>query len=71
MARLEREMATVNQDYKELEISYGDDMLVLVVTAGFLERVLSKPAIERFLADRHPEVLEHFRAVVLAGSLEH
>ena len=38
MARLEREMAAVSQDYKELEVSYGDDMLVLVVAAGFLDR---------------------------------
>ena len=70
MARLEREMAAVSQDYKELEMSYGDDMLVLVVAAGFLERLLSKPDIERFLAGRHPEFLENFRAIVLAASLD-
>jgi hypothetical protein len=70
MARLEREMAAVGEDYKELEMSYGDDMLVLVVAAGFLERLLSKPDIERFLAGRHPEFLENFRAIVLAASLD-
>ena len=41
-------MAAINVDYKELEASYGDDMLVLVVAAGYLERLLSKPSIERF-----------------------
>lgn len=55
MARLEREMASVNEDYKELEVSYGDDMLVLVVASGFIERLLSKPEIEGFLAGWHPE----------------
>jgi hypothetical protein len=49
MSRLEREMASVSDDYKELEASYGDDMLVLVVATGFLERLLSKPEIELFL----------------------
>ena len=71
MARLEREMASLNDDYKELEVSYGDDMLVLVVASGFLERLLSKPEIERFLNTRHPEFSENFRAIVQATSLDH
>jgi hypothetical protein len=70
MARLEREMASVSEDYKELEISYGDDMLVLVVAAGFLERLLSRPEIEKFLIERHPEFVENFRSIVLAASLD-
>lgn len=71
MARLEREMASLNDDYKELEVSYGDDMLVLVVASGFLERLMSKPEIERFLETRHPEFSENFRAIVQATSLDH
>lgn len=70
MARLEREMASVSEDYKELEISYGDDMLVLVVASDFIERMLAKPEIEGFLAGRHPEFLENFRAIVQATSLD-
>jgi ParB-like chromosome segregation protein Spo0J len=70
MARLEREMSAISHDYKELEASYGDDMLVLVVTAGYLERLISKPDIERFLSTRHPEFLENFRAIVSASSLD-
>lgn len=71
MARLEREMAALNDDYKELEVSYGDDMLVLVVASGFLERLISKPEIKRFLETRHPEFSENFRAIVQATSLDH
>ncbi|WP_375269516.1 plasmid partitioning protein RepB C-terminal domain-containing protein [Phenylobacterium sp.] len=70
MARLEREMAAVSEDYKELESSYGDDMLVLVVAAGFLERLLGKPEIERFLAGHYPEFAETFRGIVQAASLD-
>lgn len=70
MTRLEREMASISEDYKELEASYGDDMLVLVVASGFLERLLSKPEIESFLARRHPEFLENFRSIVQATSLD-
>jgi ParB-like chromosome segregation protein Spo0J len=70
MARLEREMAAVTEDYKELEASYGDDMLVLVVAAGFLERLLSKPELERFLLGRYPEFVDTFRGIVQASSLD-
>lgn len=70
MARLQREMSSVTEDYKELEASYGDDMLVLVVASGYLERLLSKPELERFLANRHPEFLENFRSIVSAASLD-
>ena len=70
MARLEREMSSLNADYKELESSYGEDMLVLVVASGFLERLLSKPEIGRFLETRHPEFSETFRAIVQASSLD-
>lgn len=70
MARLEREMAAVSEDYKQLESSYGDDMLVLVVAAGFLERLLSKHEIERFLSSRYPEFVETFRTIVQAASLD-
>jgi len=45
-------------------------MLVLVVASGFLERLLGKREIERFLETRHPEILENFRSVVQATSLD-
>ena len=51
-------------------MSYGDDMLVLVVASGFLERLVGKREIERFLETRHPEILENFRSVVQATSLD-
>ena len=70
MARLEREMASVSEDYKELESSYGDDMLVLVVAAGFLERLVSNAEIERFLSAKYPEFLENFRSIAQATSLD-
>lgn len=59
-------MASVSADYKELEASFGDDTLA----AGFLERLISKPEIERFLANRQPEFLETFRIIIQAASLD-
>jgi ParB-like chromosome segregation protein Spo0J len=68
--KLQRELDAGSQDYRELEASYGDDTLVLVIAAGFLERLLSKPAIESYLSESHAEMLQTFRSVVSAASLD-
>lgn len=68
--KMERELAAVSEDFHELEAAYGDDTLVLVIAAGFLERLLSKRTIENFLASSHVEILETFRSVVSAASLD-
>jgi hypothetical protein len=70
MARLEREMAAVNVDYKELEASLWRRHARACCRLGYLERLLSKPSIERFLESRHPEFVENFRAIVQATSLD-
>jgi hypothetical protein len=70
MARLEREMATLNQDFRALEASYGDDVLQLVIAAGFVGRLIANPAIEAHLSKRQPEVLEELRNIVAAASLD-
>lgn len=68
--RLERELAAVSEDFHELETEFGDDTLLLVIAAGFLERLLTKRSIETFLANSHREMLETFRSVVAATSLD-
>lgn len=70
MARMEREMASLNQDFKALEASYGDDVLHLVIASGYLARLIGNPEIERFLQSRHPEILDEFRAIITAASLD-
>ena len=70
MARMEREMASLNQDFKALETSYGDDVLHLVIASGYLARLIGNPEIERFLQTRHPEILGEFRAIITAASLD-
>lgn len=71
MARMEREMASLTQDFRALETSYGDDVLHLVVASGYLNRLLNNPLIERYLSTRHPELVDEFRAIIAASSLDH
>ncbi len=70
MARMEREMASLNQDFKALEASYGDDVLDLVIASGYLSRLVSNTEVERYLQGHHPEILDEFRAIISAASLD-
>ncbi|KQZ22092.1 plasmid partitioning protein RepB C-terminal domain-containing protein [Caulobacter sp. Root1472] len=70
MARMEREMESLTQDFKALETSYGDDVLHLVIASGYLSRLVGNAEIERYLRGRHPEILDEFRAIVAAASLD-
>ncbi|QYC11492.1 ParB N-terminal domain-containing protein [Brevundimonas nasdae] len=70
MARMEREMASLTKDFRALEASYGDDVLHLVLASGYLNRLLGNTLIERYLTTRHPELVEEFRAIISASSLD-
>lgn len=70
MARMEREMSTLHQDFKQLESSYGDDTLHLVIAVGYLAKLLANAEIEQFLTIHHSEILNEFRAIIAATSLD-
>lgn len=71
MARMEREMETLQQDFKSIEASYGDDVLHLVIASGYLGKLIGNANVERYLATHHAEVLTEFRTIIAAGSLDH
>ena len=70
MARMEREMSSLHQDFKQIEASYGDDILHLVIASGYLAKLVGNHEIERFLSQYHAEILQEFRAIVAAASLD-
>jgi methylphosphotriester-DNA--protein-cysteine methyltransferase len=70
MARMEREMETLQQDFKAVETSYGEDVLHLVIAAGYLSKMVSNRKIEKYLEQNHPEILAEFKVVISAASLD-
>lgn len=70
MARMEREMETLQRDFKAVEQSYGDDVLHLVIATGYLSKLVANPEIEQYLSTRHPEILDEFLAIISAASLD-
>jgi hypothetical protein len=67
---MEREMEALQNDFKTIEASYGDDMLHLVVASGYLSCLVGNKAIRRYLNQHHNELLEEFQAVIAATSLD-
>jgi ParB-like chromosome segregation protein Spo0J len=70
MARMEREMETLQNDFKSVEASYGDDVLHLVIASGYLSKLIGNNETARYLSQHHPEILNEFRAIVTATSLD-
>jgi RepB plasmid partitioning protein/ParB-like nuclease domain len=70
MARMERELASLHRDFKQIEASYGDDILHLVIACGYLTRLVANPEIDRFLAQHHPEMRREFHSIIAAASLD-
>jgi ParB-like chromosome segregation protein Spo0J len=70
MARMEQEMSLVQRRFKAIEQSYGTDVLNMVVTRGYVAKLLANAAVVRFLQANYPDFLTEFRAIVAAGSLE-
>ena len=70
MARMEREMANLQGQYRLVEQSYGQDVLNLVLARSYLTKLVENARVARFLQQLHPEMLEQFQAIVRVASLE-
>ena len=71
LARMEREMANVQVQYKLVEQNYGQDVLNLVLAQRYLEKLLANKMVARYLRQHQPEVLEQFEKIVATKSLDH
>lgn len=70
VSRMEREMSLVQSRFKLIEQSYGNDMLNMVLSRGYLNKLLTNKAVASYLQRRQPDLLEEFRSIVKITSLE-
>ncbi|MGV1951054.1 plasmid partitioning protein RepB C-terminal domain-containing protein [Agrobacterium vitis] len=61
IARLEQEAASLEREFKAIESGYGKDHLDLVLSIGYLSRVMSNARVVRFLAQFYPDILSEFQ----------
>ncbi|WP_182085968.1 plasmid partitioning protein RepB C-terminal domain-containing protein [Aureimonas sp. ME7] len=69
MARMEKELARLQETMVEIQETYGKEHLQLTVMKGYLGKLLSNPRIVRYLLQHRPEYLEHFQAIAEATTL--
>jgi len=67
---MEREMTRVQRDFKPTEVAYGQDMVALVIATDYVAKLIRNAKIARYLCDNHPEMLNEFRKIVSATSLD-
>ncbi|MEZ5941180.1 MAG: plasmid partitioning protein RepB C-terminal domain-containing protein [Planctomycetaceae bacterium] len=64
MARMEREMDSISSDFKQIEETYGKNVLNLVIVVGYLKKLLDNARVVRYLAGSYPELLTEFQKTV-------
>lgn len=70
MARMEREMANLQGQYKLIEETYAEDVLNLVLAQGYLKKLLANEAVKRFIKEQIPEIYEQLDMIVAINSLD-
>ena len=70
MARMEREMANLQGQYKLIEESYAEDVLNLVLAQGYLAKLLENDAVKRYISQQSPEIYEQLKMLVELNSLD-
>lgn len=70
IVRLEREMNSVQEKYKDAEKSYGSELLNLVVAKGYLTKLMGNEAVRSWLNRHAPDIGEQFDLVINTTSME-
>lgn len=71
MARMEKELARLQESIASIQDTYGKEHLQLTVVRGYLTKLLGNSKIVRYLLQHRPEYLEEFQAITDAPSLDH
>jgi hypothetical protein len=69
ISRMEKEMETLERDYKLHQEQFGENSLHLNATQRYVRRLLENARVKRFLGNRYPEILEEFQDVVALEAL--
>ncbi|MGM3411059.1 plasmid partitioning protein RepB C-terminal domain-containing protein [Ralstonia holmesii] len=70
MAKMEREMSNLQEQYKLVEQTYGQDVLNLVLTKGYLVKLLECEPALAYLKQHQPDVVREFELIRDVVSLE-
>ena len=63
MARMEQELARLQEGIASIQDTYGQDHLHLTVIKGYVGKLLGSARVVRYLAQNHPEFLGEFQTI--------
>lgn len=63
MARMENELARLQESITSIQETYGQDHLQLTVIKGYLAKLLGNARVVRYLMQHRPEFLDEFQAI--------
>lgn len=69
LARMEREMESLEQDFKSIESNYTENIMSLTLARGYIKKLLDNGKIVRFLRTHHADILTEFEAIGAAEGL--
>jgi hypothetical protein len=70
MAKMTKEMESLQRDLKAIEESHGNEVLNLVLARGFLKRLFDNPRVTGFLSGRYSELFTELGTILARTSLE-
>ena len=70
MAKMEREMSNLQEQYKIVEQTYGQDVLNLVLAKGYLVKLLGSEPVLTYLRQHQPDLVPEFESIRDVVSLE-
>ncbi len=68
-AFLRHEMQHLEEDFKNVEESYGDNILKLTTARAYLKSLLSNTRVSKWLNQRHGDIVVEFQAIVNSDAL--
>ncbi len=70
ITKMEKEMETLQRDLKQVEESYGNQVLNLVLARGYLAKLFGNTRVTRYLGQHHADVFRELQTVSDNSSLE-
>jgi hypothetical protein len=70
MARMTKEMESLQRDLKAIEESHGNQVLNLVMARGYLTKLFNNDRVTQYLNQRHSDLFTELQAILASMSLE-
>jgi hypothetical protein len=70
VAKMEKEMESLQQDLKLVEESHGNQVLSLVLACGYVSKLFENTRVTRYLGQHHPDISRELQTTTQHSSLE-